>query len=94
MQSHSDCRDFDYITTTNSDGLQHVWMSRLTCGCVMCCVCFDYTHPNRLYVDDDGQKWDYCKQCDHKEKQFLIKRASWWNPGAWRFDTQDGENRD
>lgn len=46
------------------DGI--VRTSRLTSGHVACCMCFEYMHPKEpdsLYVDADGQMWDYCLAC-------------------------------
>lgn len=91
MTTHADCREFQYVTR---DGGKQIIMSRLTCGCFLCAMCFSYTHPDEAMVDEHGEKWDVCQSCDTLEKQLMIKRASWWSIGAWRFDQQDGENRD
>lgn len=40
-------------------------LDRLTDGSVMCCMCMEFVHPDsgNLYVDLDGQMWDYCIRC-------------------------------
>jgi hypothetical protein len=33
---------------------------------ILCCVCFEFTRVQDLYVDDAGEKWDVCHGCASK----------------------------
>ena len=33
---------------------------------VLCGVCLNWTPVQDLYVDTEGQKWDYCKRCENR----------------------------
>lgn len=35
---------------------------------MMCCICFEYTKVDELWVDDEGQTWDMCKGCGLAEQ--------------------------
>lgn len=49
--------------------------SRLTDGCVMCCLCFEYFQPGDLWRDEAGVAWDVCPACRAIE-QAASSRAS------------------
>ncbi|MGV8846508.1 MAG: hypothetical protein ACOH1Y_09305 [Propionicimonas sp.] len=35
--------------------------TRLKDGHVMCCICFEYRRSDELFVDIEGDTWDFCK---------------------------------
>jgi hypothetical protein len=32
-------------------------------GRVLCCICFTVVPQDQLYADEEGQKWDECRDC-------------------------------
>lgn len=37
-------------------------------GKVMCQLCYSRFGTDQLYVDENGDKWDYCLECAEMEK--------------------------
>ena len=38
-------------------------------GKVMCTLCFERVEQDGLYVDNDGVRWDVCKECGMVEER-------------------------
>lgn len=35
--------------------------------CLYCCLCFRPLTPEECWEDEDGQKWDVCRECKADE---------------------------
>lgn len=49
---------------------------------VICELCVEWTSFMDLYVDPEGQKWDYCKDCAEKDGYahmflWMSEKRSW-----------------
>lgn len=62
----------DFLKVT--EPFPHTRIDRLDDGSLMCCICFEWCHPDparddrrELYVDSEGQMWDMCVGCGEKE---------------------------
>lgn len=39
----------------------------------LCCVCMNYIPLDKLYVDDNGTKWDVCPDCQEKVRPVRLE---------------------
>jgi hypothetical protein len=52
--------DVDFMVVPGPGDGEHVSLTRLTDGRVMCGICCEYRWPEELYLDADNQRWDVC----------------------------------
>jgi hypothetical protein len=56
-----------------------------TQGMVMCCLCFDYITPDKMWVDESGYMHDVCAYCKAMEDAEMERRRE---RGEYPFDRE------
>lgn len=47
-------------------GQQH-WSVTCPDGLVMCCICFERVPSADVWEDDEGTRWDMCRECGREQ---------------------------